>query len=194
MSMINKKGFTLIELLAAMVILGMIMVIAIPNITGILNNSRNQTYVEDAKKFISMAEYKFRSDKSIYKPKYDSSTHSSESILIRLDYLDKSEFKDAPNGGPYDFEKSFVVIENLGEYKYFVYLVDSDGKGIKDKSKYSLYNKKPSELVTTNINVFKPWHHPSGVWLYDGFNNIKKFYDGKYGEVDPWNAPEYFQY
>ena len=37
---LNNKGFTLVELLAAMVILAAIMVIAVPNIMGILNNSK----------------------------------------------------------------------------------------------------------------------------------------------------------
>ena len=56
---LNKKGFTLIELLAAMVILAAIMVIAVPNVMGILNNSKADAYVEDAKKLLSLAEYKF---------------------------------------------------------------------------------------------------------------------------------------
>ena len=55
MKKINKRGFTLIELLAAMVILGMIMAIAVPNVIGILNNSRNRTDVEDAKRLVSLA-------------------------------------------------------------------------------------------------------------------------------------------
>ena len=36
----NKKGFTLIELLAVIVILGIILVIAIPSISAAILNSR----------------------------------------------------------------------------------------------------------------------------------------------------------
>ena len=36
----NKKGFTLIELLAVIIILGILMLIAIPSVTNYINNSR----------------------------------------------------------------------------------------------------------------------------------------------------------
>ena len=38
----NKKGFTLIELLAVIIILGVLMIIAIPSVTQYISNSRNQ--------------------------------------------------------------------------------------------------------------------------------------------------------
>ena len=50
----NKKGFTLIELLATIVILGIIMIVAVPNVTGIIYRNRANTYVEDAKKIMLM--------------------------------------------------------------------------------------------------------------------------------------------
>ena len=57
----NQKGFTLMELLATIVILSIIMLIAVPNVINTLDkNKRSFTYVEDAKKMITLAEYKFR--------------------------------------------------------------------------------------------------------------------------------------
>ena len=41
----NKKGFTLIELLAVIIILGILMLIAIPSVTAYINNSRKNAYV-----------------------------------------------------------------------------------------------------------------------------------------------------
>ena len=46
----DKKGFTLVELLATVVILGIIMIVAVPNVMGILTRNRSNTYLEDAKK------------------------------------------------------------------------------------------------------------------------------------------------
>ena len=49
----NKKGFTLIELLAVIVILGLLMAIAIPNVTRLIEQSRKKTLVNTINSFIS---------------------------------------------------------------------------------------------------------------------------------------------
>jgi len=41
----NKKGFTLIELLAVIVILGVLMAIAIPSMTGYIANSKKDNLI-----------------------------------------------------------------------------------------------------------------------------------------------------
>lgn len=51
----NKKGFTLIELLAVVVILGIIMLIAIPSISGVIANSRKDSFVRTADLYIEGA-------------------------------------------------------------------------------------------------------------------------------------------
>ena len=44
----NKKGFTLIELLAVIVILGILMLVAIPSVTRFINESRQKTFRDTA--------------------------------------------------------------------------------------------------------------------------------------------------
>ena len=51
----NKKGFTLIELLAVIIILGILMLIAIPSVTGYINNSRKDAYINTARNYIKGA-------------------------------------------------------------------------------------------------------------------------------------------
>lgn len=178
---LNKKGFTLVELLAAMVILAAIMVIAVPNVMGILNNSRASTYVEDAKKLLSLAEYKFRSDNtSVARP--DKGGHC---IVMTLGYLDNSELENAPNNGEYDKEKSFVIIKNAGvaggknEYVYYVQLVEKLEKGgtrgIPIKSYGDLYGDEAGDLVKNNISTSP--NSVSGMATYcpggrDGYYNV----------------------
>ncbi len=48
----DKKGFTLIELLAVIVILGIIMLIAIPAVTGYIKSTREKTMITNAQVFI----------------------------------------------------------------------------------------------------------------------------------------------
>ena len=51
----NKKGFTLIELLAVIIILGVIMLIAIPSVTRYINESRKDTYIDTARQIVKGA-------------------------------------------------------------------------------------------------------------------------------------------
>ena len=51
----KKKGFTLIELLAVIIILGVIMLIAIPSVTRYINESRKETYIDTAKQLVKGA-------------------------------------------------------------------------------------------------------------------------------------------
>ncbi len=148
---LNNKGFTLVELLAAMVILAAIMAIAVPNIIGILNNSKADTYVEDAKKMLSLVEYKVRANPSL-RP-------STGSCIIQLKDLDNSEFKNPPNNGEYDFNNSFVlvtkqVVDGKTRYEYFVTIIEDlkeGNRGIENKSYTDLYTNEPSELVQNNL-------------------------------------------
>lgn len=56
MKNLNKKGFTLVELLAVIVILGVIMLIAIPSVGTIIKNSRENSFVSSGKMYISTAQ------------------------------------------------------------------------------------------------------------------------------------------
>src|SRR5574344_609742 len=55
MKKINKKGFTLIELLAVIVILGVIMVIAVPAVTKYIDNSRKEGFTKTASGVVDAA-------------------------------------------------------------------------------------------------------------------------------------------
>lgn len=144
----NQKGFTLVELLAVIVILGIIMAIAIPNVTGILYRNRSSTYVEDAKKLATTAEYKFRgSNNGIVRPA------DGQCVVMNLAYLDNSEFEDPPNGGEYLKNQSYVVIKRNGSsYEYYVQLLekitdDTDRRGIPLIKSTSLYADGATERV-----------------------------------------------
>ena len=47
----NSKGFTLVELLAVIVIMGILMMVAIPSVTRTIENSRKDTFVDIAKSY-----------------------------------------------------------------------------------------------------------------------------------------------
>lgn len=134
----NTKGFTLVELLATIAILGIISVVAVPNIVGVVKKNKDKTYIEDAKKLVSLVEYQFRSgnDKSLPK-------------TICIKDLDTDEFESAPNGGSYDSKTSCVRIEKNASTKEFVYTVTIKEKyGTKTRG---LKNINSEELYTNKI-------------------------------------------
>ncbi len=118
--MMNKKGFTLIELLATIAILSLLMLLAVPNVMSTIDKNKKDTYIEDAKKMITLAEYEVRSNTSIELPE------EGNCIVIPLGNLDLSDFNEGPEGGDYDLNKSYVMIGRKGSsYEYYAAIVEN---------------------------------------------------------------------
>ena len=119
----NKKGFTLIELLAVVIILGVIMTIAIPNIVSTLDKNKRDSIIKDARRVISSAEYTIRSDTKLEYP--DSSTV----VIIALNRIKNLNLDVSSFDTYYSKDKSFVAIirENMSsgdsKFVYYVHLV-----------------------------------------------------------------------
>ncbi len=118
----NRRGFTLIELLAVVIILGVIMMIAIPNVLGMLDKNKKNSFVESARTMISRAEYTIRKDTSIEYPS------NGKAIILTLEYLNTADISNSPYDTEYSPTRSFVAIVNhteneVTEYKYYVHLV-----------------------------------------------------------------------
>lgn len=161
----NNKGFTLIELLATVTLLSVLMIIAVPNIIGVVNRNKNKSYVEDAKKLVSLAEYKVRSDSTLKPP-----VGSNQVYCFTMGYLGGEEFGTAPNGGKYSTTKSYVSVSFDGGSKlnYYVQLVEYKCKdpnhcletdatnkiyGISKKLSSDLYGDNPALVVDNPTNA-----------------------------------------
>lgn len=118
----NNRGFTLIELLAVVVILGVIMVLAVPNTVGMIDRNKKGNFLEDAKIFVSLAQTKAQVDRALEMPE-----NNKEALVITLEYLNTNEISDPTYGKEYDRKRSFVLITVQGDsYKYYVHLVAKD--------------------------------------------------------------------
>ena len=115
----NRNGFTLVELLAVIVILGIIMLIAVPNVVGVIDNNRKETYLSDAKKMVTMAEYATRTNTSILMP------NNGEVTVLRLSYINNGDLTKDPEGNNYDTYRSYIAIKKGtdGFDEYYVNLV-----------------------------------------------------------------------
>ena len=99
----NKKGFTLVELLGVIIILSIIMLIAIPNITSVLERSKKDTYLTDAKKLVSLTQYEIRKG-NVDKPA------TGEIKIVTLKSLATGDVTKDSDGNSYDVDNSFVEI------------------------------------------------------------------------------------
>lgn len=116
----NKKGFTLVELLGVVVILSIILIIAIPNITSVMERSKRDNYIADAKKLITLVEYEIRKG-TVNKPS------STEIYAITLGYLKTMDLNGSLSGKEYDKDESYVIIARKNDYlTYYVNLVEKD--------------------------------------------------------------------
>ena len=120
MKKMNKKGFTLIELLAVIIILGILMIIAIPSVTTYIQNSRKSAFVDTADAYISAVRTKVNEGKDLKlfatKTLYLIPVGNDSSIsCVSTESGGKSPFSDT-----WDYAYVGVVYNGTGYDYYFV--------------------------------------------------------------------------
>lgn len=121
----KRNGFTLIELLAVIVILGIIMMIAIPNVISTVEKQEKNSYISDASKLITMAKYALRTNTDIPYPDPD------QVVILYFSYIDNGDIETDPEGRTYDSEQSYVALKHTDDnyIEYWVQLVGVDARG-----------------------------------------------------------------
>lgn len=150
----NSKGFTMVEIIAVVAILGILIMVTMPRLLNLVTSSKDEIYVQDAKKLIAQARYVMgKNSNEIEKPM------AGNYIVLSLNYLGSTNFSSPPNGGSYLTEASFVVVKNvqkpdsdIEDFKYSAVLIESakEGfyRGIKMSSEEELNTNSAKTLVT----------------------------------------------
>ena len=192
----KRNGFTLIELLAMLVILGIIMVMAIPNISGMLKKQRLDRLKSDANNMVEAAKMKAGKDKLLPRPK------NGECIIFSLNYLDENDnIVNGPNGGEYNKFDSVVVYTRVDKeadedeaaskkYKYYVRLVEEykgkrEGIHLIDSEDINMLTTRNIDTIEDNIGITKNDRSTQGVAKVKVFGAIMehcsqviKYYSG----------------
>jgi type IV pilus assembly protein PilA len=119
----NKKGFTLIELLAVIIILGILMIIAIPAVTSYISNSRKESYIKTAKEVIAGARNLVNSGKlNVF--------DTDVAYYIPISCIPTENGTESPYG---KFDSAYVIATSTGDnYNYYWTSTDESQIGIKD--------------------------------------------------------------
>lgn len=125
MKKLNRRGFTLIELLAVIIILGVLLLIAIPSMNNIIEGSKKDAFVSTAKSYIQAVRYEAL--QGVYELPAASGTYTAVST-------DKIVLESGSKKSPYDqnmnLEYTYVIIvNNNGDYDYYYQAVDAQGNG-----------------------------------------------------------------
>lgn len=148
----NSKGFTLIELMGVIVILSIIMLIAIPNVTSTLEKTKKDSYIADAKKFVSLVQYEVRMG-TVEKPT------PSHNVSVSLGDLKTDQISKDSDGNSYDTINSYVIMQIVDGYiTYNVQLVADTGncgkaRGIRNVNYENLDSDRRYDFYSNKIDV-----------------------------------------
>ena len=115
----NKKGFTLIELLAVIIILGILMIIAVPAVTKYINDSRKKSYITIAGNITSGVRTIVNSGKY-------NMTDKNTTYYIPAEYVKTENGFKSPYG---EFTEAYVGVIAIDDY-FNYYWISRDEAGV----------------------------------------------------------------
>lgn len=143
----NKKGFTLIELLAVIIILGVLMIIAIPSVTTYIQNSRKSAFIDTAINYIDAVKNKVNEQKIL------KANNPSYIYLVPVGNQKYQSCVSLESGGESPFDSKWVyayvaVTYDINNgYTYYFAAEDGSNQGVLFQDRTDLQNAGTDALV-----------------------------------------------
>lgn len=129
----NKKGFTLVELLAVIVILGVLLMIAVPAVQNVIKKTKNNATQKQAELFIDAAKKMAIIDEA-----------TNDKVIYKLSDLDSSVDTNR-------FTGMVVASKENGSYKYYIYLNDSVNKKTIGNNDNNIFKFASEDNINENV-------------------------------------------
>ena len=145
MKKLNKKGFTLIELLAVIIILGVLLLIAVPAVSRYIQESREDTYATNLSQLVSTVSTEVNS----YSSQYTFNTNEYLVVPFACIELERGNNDKSPFGN-YEKEKSYVVVTRKADaagFEYYVAALDNNGFGTALKNADAINGRESIEEI-----------------------------------------------
>ena len=141
---VNANGFTLIELISVIVILGILMLVAVPGVSSHVLNSKKQTYIRTLNSYVESVKYDVMKGRYKLKEKDEIRVNFS-SISVDSGSSSKSPF------GTYNDIYSYVTVikNNDSTYTYKIQALDSAGYYIEN---IDIQLLSESDISKTDVN------------------------------------------
>lgn len=149
----NKKGFTLIEVLSVIIIIGILMLIAVPAVSKYIDRSNKASYASDVLAYVETirSEYEMK--------EYGDYLVEDELMIVPIEYimLEKGDTGNSPYGA-YDYSKSYVIIvpERKG-FQLYATVVDETGVGVIQKGSNELNRDAVEEDIGDSILQYETY-------------------------------------
>lgn len=159
----NRKGFTLIEVIAVIIIIGVMMLVAVPNVTSYIVGSRKSSFATDVHAYIETIRSEYESRE------YGPLLRDDEIMLVPIEIvvLEKGDAGKSPFGN-YIYSKSYVVIvPERGGYQFYANVVDDAGYGV-IQTPYNILN---GEAIQKNVTGIQSWNTYNGTNTTYNYNS-----------------------
>lgn len=169
----RNDGFTLVELLAVIVIMGILMMVAIPSVSAIIFDSRANAYVQSAQSYVKSAK-NYVADGTIKVSAYDATYYVHINNLV--DDKDIIESPFAP------WNQAYVAVVKDLDNKYEFYWVSADKAGWRiDLTEFDNLDKSSVYQGDKFVNFREPIGGRNRIIIYD--ENGEKVEDRPFYEM-----------